>query len=65
MEIEKNSFAGSGLLCLVAMARFHQMAADPAQVQHQFGRPDHAFSESCLWGSRFPEAGLAGANPRL
>jgi len=36
----------TGLLCLVTMARFQQMAADPAQIQHQFGRPDNAFSDT-------------------
>jgi len=31
-------YPDSGLLCLVAMARFHQMAVEPTQIQHQFGR---------------------------
>jgi len=35
----------TGLLCLVAMARFHQMAADPAQLQHQFSKAGSALTD--------------------
>ncbi len=39
--------ADTGLLCLVAMTRFHQMAAEPAQLKHQFSHAS-AFSDSEL-----------------
>lgn len=49
MELNKAvagaSVPDTGLLCLVAMCRFHQLAAEPAQIKHQYGRPDHAFGD--------------------
>ena len=35
----------TGLTCLTMVARFHQVAADAAQLQHQFGREDQSFDE--------------------
>lgn len=28
----------TGLLCLVAISRFHQLAVEPAQIEHQYGK---------------------------
>lgn len=36
----------TGLNCLVAIARFHQLAAEPEQLQHQIGRPGESFTEA-------------------
>lgn len=36
----------TGLNCLVAMAKFHQISADQAQLQHQFGLVDEMFSDT-------------------
>jgi len=36
----------TGLNCLVAMAKFHQIAADQTQLQHQFGLVDEVFSDT-------------------
>ncbi|WP_137940391.1 type I secretion system permease/ATPase [Chitinivorax sp. B] len=33
----------TGLVCLVMLARFHQLAAEPAQLQHQFCAPSQLF----------------------
>lgn len=35
--------ADSGLTCLVVLARFHGIAADPAQLAHSFQRPGEPF----------------------
>ncbi len=35
----------TGLAALTMLARFHQVAADPAQLQHQFGTHEHPFQE--------------------
>jgi len=40
--------ADTGILCLVAMARFHQMAAEPTQLQHQFANADQHFGDTEL-----------------
>jgi len=38
----------TGLACLMTVASFHQVAADPSQIQHHFGSHDEAFNESAL-----------------
>ncbi|WP_083921076.1 type I secretion system permease/ATPase [Hahella ganghwensis] len=38
----------TGLAALVMLARFHQVAADPAQLQHHFGTHEHPFLEGDL-----------------
>ncbi|WP_148212676.1 type I secretion system permease/ATPase [Hahella chejuensis] len=38
----------TGLAALVMLARFHQVAADPAQIQHHFGTHENAFTEQAL-----------------
>jgi ATP-binding cassette, subfamily B, bacterial HlyB/CyaB len=38
----------TGLQCLVLLARFQQIAADPDQLQHQFGRSDSTLSNQDL-----------------
>ena len=35
---------GSGLTCLVMLARYHQVAADPKQIEHHFCAQNKAFS---------------------
>ncbi|ROS05079.1 subfamily B ATP-binding cassette protein HlyB/CyaB [Sinobacterium caligoides] len=35
----------SGLLCLVAIARFHQLPVEPDQLAHQFAKPGQVFSD--------------------
>lgn len=35
----------TGLQCLVALARFHQLPVQPEQLQHQFGVPGEPFTE--------------------
>ncbi|WP_164887390.1 type I secretion system permease/ATPase [Hahella sp. KA22] len=47
---EKNSTGrlDTGLAALVMLARFHQVAADPAQIQHHFGTHENAFTEQAL-----------------
>ena len=37
-----------GLLGLVLLAQFHGVAADPAQLTHQYGRQAEPFSETDL-----------------
>jgi subfamily B ATP-binding cassette protein HlyB/CyaB len=36
----------SGLACLVMLARFHQVAADPDQLAHQFKTPERPFGRT-------------------
>ncbi len=36
-EAEKPSAIDTGLACLVSMARYHNVAADPQQISHYFG----------------------------
>lgn len=38
--------ADSGLACLVMLARFHQIAADPAQLAHQFRADGQPFGQA-------------------
>jgi len=38
----------AGLTCLITIARFHQVAADPAQIQHHFGSHDEPLDETAL-----------------
>jgi len=38
----------TGLACLVMAARYHQVAADPSQIQHHFGSHDQPLNESAL-----------------
>ncbi|WP_256470511.1 type I secretion system permease/ATPase [Alkalimarinus coralli] len=38
----------TGLACLIMVARFHQVAADPAQIHHQFGTHDKPLDETAL-----------------
>lgn len=38
----------TGLACLIMVARFHQVAADPAQIHHQFGTHDKSLDETAL-----------------
>ena len=38
----------TGLACLVQIARFHQVAADPDQVRHRHGAPSAIFDEDDL-----------------
>lgn len=38
----------TGLACLIMVARFHQVAADPAQIHHQFGTHDKPLDETSL-----------------
>ena len=35
----------SGLVCLVMLARLHDLSANPDALQHQFGRPGQPFNE--------------------
>lgn len=35
----------TGLACLIAIARFHQLPAEPHQLIHEFGVPDKAFDD--------------------
>ncbi len=41
---EKFKTMSSGLACLVAVARSHGIAADPAQLEHEFALPGAAFA---------------------
>jgi len=34
----------TGLTCLVLMARFYHLPADPGQLQHRYGKPGLPFS---------------------
>ncbi|SMF01534.1 type I secretion system permease/ATPase [Pseudogulbenkiania subflava] len=43
-----NTIADHGLLGLVLLAQFHGVAANPAQLSHQFGRHAEPFSETDL-----------------
>jgi subfamily B ATP-binding cassette protein HlyB/CyaB len=36
----------TGLCCLVAIARFHQLPTEPGQLAHQFGSPREHFSDA-------------------
>ncbi|NJM32497.1 MAG: type I secretion system permease/ATPase [Limnobacter sp.] len=36
----------TGLHCLVAIARFHQLPAEPGQLAHEFGEPGKPFSDT-------------------
>lgn len=45
---EKFKTMASGLACLVAVARSHGIAADPAQLEHEFALPAAAFSTSSI-----------------
>ncbi len=45
---EKFNTMASGLACLVAVARSHGIAADPAQLEHEFALPGAAFSRSSI-----------------
>ena len=38
----------TGLLCLLLVARYHGLAADPEQLRHQFGENGRRLSESAL-----------------
>lgn len=38
----------SGLLCLLILARFHDLPADAAQLRHQFAQSNQAFSDTEL-----------------
>lgn len=38
----------TGIQCLVLLARFHHVAADPDQLIHQFGHSGRVFNEECL-----------------
>jgi len=38
----------TGLSCLVAIARFHQLPAEPDQLAHQFAKPSEIFSDTEL-----------------
>ncbi|MFV1873322.1 MAG: type I secretion system permease/ATPase [Oleiphilus sp.] len=38
----------TGLACLVMAARFHQVAADPSQIKHQYGSDDSPLDETSL-----------------
>jgi ATP-binding cassette, subfamily B, bacterial HlyB/CyaB len=38
----------TGLYSLIAVARFHQLPADPEQLRHQFAEPGQAFGETQL-----------------
>jgi subfamily B ATP-binding cassette protein HlyB/CyaB len=38
----------SGLACLVMLARFHQIAADPGQLAHSFKTPGEAFGKTAI-----------------
>jgi len=35
-----------GLHSLVAITRFHQLPAEPEQLQHQFTQPDDSFGDT-------------------
>jgi subfamily B ATP-binding cassette protein HlyB/CyaB len=45
---EQGSTQDTGIQCLVLLARFHQVAADVEQLQHQFGRDDQATNDEDL-----------------
>ncbi|WLQ13885.1 type I secretion system permease/ATPase [Hahella aquimaris] len=47
-EINSTGRLDTGLAALVMLARFHQVAADPAQIQHHFGTHENAFTEQAL-----------------
>ncbi|MEW8139957.1 MAG: cysteine peptidase family C39 domain-containing protein, partial [Candidatus Thiodiazotropha endolucinida] len=36
----------TGLSTLIAIARFHQLPAEPEQIAHQFGKPGLPFTDS-------------------
>ncbi|MEW8030449.1 MAG: cysteine peptidase family C39 domain-containing protein, partial [Candidatus Thiodiazotropha sp.] len=38
----------TGLNTLIAIARFHQLPAEPEQIAHQFGKPGQPFTDSEL-----------------
>ncbi|MET0108624.1 MAG: hypothetical protein ABW084_06990 [Candidatus Thiodiazotropha sp.] len=38
----------TGLSTLIAIARFHQLPAEPEQIVHQFGKPGLPFADSEL-----------------
>ena len=44
----KANILDTGLLCLVAMARFHQMATEPDQLKHQYGVDDDPFGDMAI-----------------
>jgi ATP-binding cassette, subfamily B, bacterial HlyB/CyaB len=43
---EESAPADTGCLCLCMLARFHQVAADPQALQHEFGHSGQAFSDT-------------------
>ncbi|WP_156490314.1 MULTISPECIES: type I secretion system permease/ATPase [unclassified Oleiphilus] len=51
-EAGKSSSVDTGLACLVSIARYHQVAADPEQIRHYFGTNEPSSeaknSASCL-----------------
>ncbi|MBI3771619.1 MAG: type I secretion system permease/ATPase [Gammaproteobacteria bacterium] len=51
---DANNRQDTGLTCLVMLARFHGIAADPGQLQHQFGRSGEVCGASeLLRGAKF------------
>lgn len=45
-QIQTNALTDTGLACLVMLARFHQIAADPDQLAHQFKVPGTPFGNN-------------------
>lgn len=45
-EIPRAATPDTGLACLVMLARFHQIAADPDQLAHQFKASGDAFGKT-------------------
>lgn len=46
--LQKDGPADAGLSAFILIARFHNMAVDPAQIRHQYGIPSAPFSEEDL-----------------
>jgi subfamily B ATP-binding cassette protein HlyB/CyaB len=45
MELYVSPDADTGLLCLVAISRFHQLPVEPAQIERAFGGRGHPFED--------------------
>lgn len=49
---EQNSAPDSGLLCLALLARYHSVAAEPAQMRHELGLSGAATCEDLLLAAK-------------
>ena len=47
-EVNSQNSVDTGVACLVMLARFHSLAADPSQIIHRFGQSDKSLTENDL-----------------